>query len=112
MVIKTHLHLPWSYEKWLKTNFFQKIHTFEVLNNLAAHLLILEIFSYYVTLVFGPTWLLKFRCAFLHAYGAPYFYFYFQILLQGLPSGFDLMYLALTDRIMQVRFGLKVVGES
>ena len=32
--------------------------------------------------------------------------------LQGLPSGFDLMYLALTDRIMQVRFGLKVVGES
>ena len=74
MVIKTHLHLPWSYEKWLKTNFFQKIHTFEVLNNLAAHLLILEIFSYYVTLVFGPTRLLKFRCAFLHAYGAPYFF--------------------------------------
>ena len=32
--------------------------------------------------------------------------------LQGLPSGFDLMYLALADRNMQVRFSLKVVGES
>ena len=32
--------------------------------------------------------------------------------VQGLPSGFDLMYLALTDRNVQVRFGLKVVGES
>ena len=32
--------------------------------------------------------------------------------LQGLPSGFDLMYLALADRNMQVRFGLKVVWES
>jgi hypothetical protein len=32
--------------------------------------------------------------------------------LQGLPSGFDLMYLALADRNMQVRFGLKVVGDS
>ena len=34
------------------------------------------------------------------------------ILLQGLPFGFDLMDLALPDRNMQVRFGLKVVGES
>ena len=33
-------------------------------------------------------------------------------LLQGPPSGFDLMYLALADRNIQVRFGLKVVGES
>ena len=32
--------------------------------------------------------------------------------IQGLPSGFDQMYLALADRNMQVRFGLKVVGES
>ena len=32
--------------------------------------------------------------------------------LQGLPSGFDLMYLALADRNKQVRFGLKVVLES
>ena len=32
--------------------------------------------------------------------------------LQGLPFGFDLMYLALADRNMQVRFSLKVVGES
>ena len=32
--------------------------------------------------------------------------------LQGVPSGFDLMYLALADRNMQVRFGLKVVWES
>ena len=32
--------------------------------------------------------------------------------IQGLPSGFDLMYLALADRNMQVRFGLKVVWES
>jgi hypothetical protein len=31
--------------------------------------------------------------------------------VQGLPSGFDLMYIALIDRNMQVRFGLKVVGE-
>ena len=33
-------------------------------------------------------------------------------LLQGLPSGFDLKYLALADRNIQVRFGLKVVWES
>ena len=33
-------------------------------------------------------------------------------LVQGLPFGFDLMYLALADRNMQVRFSLKVVGES
>ena len=33
-------------------------------------------------------------------------------IIQGLPSGFDLMYLALADRNMQVRFGLKVVWES
>ena len=32
--------------------------------------------------------------------------------VQGLPSGFDLMYLALADRNKQVRFGLKVVLES
>ena len=32
--------------------------------------------------------------------------------LQGPPLGFDIMYLALVDRNMQVRFGLKVVGES
>ena len=32
--------------------------------------------------------------------------------LQGLPSGLDLMYLAVADRNIQVRFGLKVVGES
>ena len=32
--------------------------------------------------------------------------------VQGLPSGFDLMYLALADRNMQVKFGLKVAGES
>ena len=32
--------------------------------------------------------------------------------IQGLPSGFDLKYLALADRNMQVRFGLKVVWES
>ena len=30
-------------------------------------------------------------------------------MVQGLPSGFDLMYLTLADRNMQVRFGLKVV---
>ena len=30
----------------------------------------------------------------------------------GLPSGFDIMYLALGDRNMQVRFGFKVVWES
>ena len=29
--------------------------------------------------------------------------------LQGPPSGFDTKYLALADRNMQVRFGLKVV---
>ena len=34
------------------------------------------------------------------------------IIQQGLPSGFDLMYLALADRNKQVRFGLKVVLES
>ena len=33
-------------------------------------------------------------------------------ILQGVSSGFDIMYLALADRNMQVRFGLKVVGES
>ena len=32
--------------------------------------------------------------------------------LQGLPSGFDLMYMAVADRNIQVRFDLKVVGES
>ena len=32
--------------------------------------------------------------------------------VQGLPFGFDLMYLALADRNMQVRFGLKDVLES
>jgi hypothetical protein len=39
---------------------------------------------------------------------------FFPVLLhaQGLPSGFDLMYLALADKNMQVRFGLKVVGGS
>ena len=37
---------------------------------------------------------------------------YFFVLLQGLPSGFDIMYLALADRNVQVRFGLKVVWES
>ena len=31
--------------------------------------------------------------------------------IQGLPSGFDLMYLALADRNVQVKFGLKVVLE-
>ena len=34
------------------------------------------------------------------------------IYLQGISSGFDIMYLALADRNMQVRFGLKVVWES
>ena len=32
--------------------------------------------------------------------------------VKGLPSGFDTMYLALADKNMQVRFGLKVVWES
>ena len=32
--------------------------------------------------------------------------------IQGLPSGFDIMYLALVDRYMQIRFGLKVIWES
>ena len=32
--------------------------------------------------------------------------------IQGLPTGFDIMYLALRDRNIQVRFGLKVVWES
>ena len=32
--------------------------------------------------------------------------------LQGVSSGFDIMYLALVDRNMQVRFGLKVIWES
>jgi hypothetical protein len=32
--------------------------------------------------------------------------------LQVVSSGFDIMYLALADRNMQVRFGLKVVWES
>ena len=31
--------------------------------------------------------------------------------IQGLPTGFDIMYLALRDRNIQVRFGLKVVWE-
>ena len=35
-----------------------------------------------------------------------------QDMLQGVPFGFDIMYLALADRNMQVRFGLKVVWES
>ena len=30
-------------------------------------------------------------------------------IIQGLPSGFDIMYLALGDRNLQVRFDLKVV---
>ena len=33
-------------------------------------------------------------------------------ILQGISSGFDIMYLALADRNMQVRFGLKVGWES
>jgi hypothetical protein len=32
--------------------------------------------------------------------------------IQGVSSGFDIMYLALADRNIQVRFGLKVVWES
>ena len=32
--------------------------------------------------------------------------------LQGVSSGFDIMYLVLVDRNMQVRFSLKVVWES
>ena len=32
--------------------------------------------------------------------------------IQGVSSGFDIMYLALADRNMQVRSGLKVVWES
>ena len=32
--------------------------------------------------------------------------------VQGPPSGFDIMYLALAGRNMQVRFGLKVDWES
>ena len=35
-----------------------------------------------------------------------------DLTLQGLPLGFDIMYLALVDRNMQVRFGLKVIWES
>ena len=31
--------------------------------------------------------------------------------IQGLPPGFDIMYLALADRNMQVKFGLKVIWE-
>jgi hypothetical protein len=34
------------------------------------------------------------------------------IVIQGVSSGFDTMYLALADINMQVRFGLKVVWES
>ena len=37
---------------------------------------------------------------------------YFLNPVQGLPSGFDLKYLALADRNIQVRFSLKVVWES
>ena len=33
-------------------------------------------------------------------------------ILHGISSGFDIMYLALVDRSMQIRFGLKVVWES
>ena len=36
----------------------------------------------------------------------------FALLLQGQPLGFDTKYLALADRNMKVRFGLKVVWES
>ena len=32
--------------------------------------------------------------------------------IQGQPLGIDIMYLVLTDRNIQVRFGLKVVWES
>ena len=35
-----------------------------------------------------------------------------HITKKGLPSGFDIMYLALADTNMVVRFGLKVVWES
>jgi hypothetical protein len=37
---------------------------------------------------------------------------YIRLGLQGPPFGFDIMYLALADRNMQVRFGLKVAWES
>ena len=36
----------------------------------------------------------------------------FKYILQGLPSGFDIMYLDLADTNIVVRFGLKVVWES
>ena len=36
----------------------------------------------------------------------------FTEMIQGVSSGFDLMYLTPADRNMQVRFGLKVVWES
>ena len=32
--------------------------------------------------------------------------------LQGLPTGFDIMYLVLRDRNIQFRFGMKVIRES
>ena len=35
-----------------------------------------------------------------------------RIQIQGPPSGFDIMYLALADRNMLIRFGLKVIWES
>ena len=35
----------------------------------------------------------------------------YSVHIQGLPFGFDLMYLALADRNMQVRFGFKVFWE-
>ena len=36
----------------------------------------------------------------------------FYLKVQGPPSGFDIMYLALAGRNIQVRFGLKVDWES
>ena len=35
-----------------------------------------------------------------------------ELMIQGLPSGFDTKYLALANRNMQDRFGLKVDWES
>ena len=39
-------------------------------------------------------------------------YYEKEVVLQGISSGFDIMYLALADRNMQVRFSLKVIWES
>ena len=36
---------------------------------------------------------------------------YVLMYVQGISFGFDIMYLALAERNMQVRFGLKVVWE-